>query len=81
MISSFVSVVINTMHDLFKEDCKQTVNYNDYNICILNYYITSVIVFFICPYIVTKVFYNTLKDRLYTALFYLFLFITLVLFL
>ena len=81
MISSFISVVINTVHDLFKEDCKQTVNYNDYNICILNCYITFIIAFFICPYIVVKVIYNTAKDQLYTALFYLFLFITLVLFL
>jgi len=79
MISVFLSVVISTIHDLFKDDCKQTVNYNEYNICMLNFYITFIIAFFICPYIVVKVIYNTAKDRLYRALFYLFLFITLIL--
>ena len=79
MISLFLSVVINTIHDLFKDDCRQTVNYNDYNICMLNLYIKFIIAFFICPYIVVKVIYNTANDKLYKALFYLFLFITLVL--
>jgi len=79
MISVFLSVVINTIHDIFKDTCKQTVNYSDYNICILNLYIKFIIAFFICPYIVVKVIYNTANDKLYKALFYLFLFITLVL--
>ena len=79
MISIFLSVLINTIHDLFKDDCKQTVNYNDYNICMLNLYIKFIIAFFICPYIIVKVFYNMATDRLYTALIYLFLFIIIVL--
>jgi hypothetical protein len=80
MISVIISVFIGVMHELFKDDCKQTVKYNEYNICLINYYVTCIIVFFICPYIVTKIFYNTANDRLYRAFFYLFLFITLILF-
>ena len=44
MISAIVSVVIGTMHEFFKDNCKQTVNYSEYNICLINYYVTCVII-------------------------------------
>jgi len=80
MLSVIISVIIGTMHDFFTNDCKETAQYNEYNVCLINYYVTFIIVFFICPYIVMKVFYNTACERFYRAFFYLFLFITLILF-
>ena len=80
MISVFISVFIGIMHEFFKNDCKETVKHSEYDICLINYYVSIIILFFICPYIVTKIFYNAENDRMYRAFFYLFLFITLILF-
>ena len=77
MISQVIATFINTINTSFEDDCKKTVKHNDYNFCMLNYYILTLLVLFISPYFLIKAFYNTAKDNFYTALFYIFLFTTL----
>ena len=80
MISEIISVIIGTMHEVFKDTCKNTVQYNEYNICLINNYIKCIILFYIYPCIVIKIIYNANNDNFNTALFYLFVFLTLIFF-
>ena len=73
MISIFISFVIATMHNYFEIKCKEADDYIDF--CIINYYVTGIIVLFILPYIYTKMNYNIANDRFYRASIYLFIFI------
>ena len=63
------------MHDIFEIQCKEVSQYNQYNICIINNYVTCFFVLFILPYIYIKMNYNISNDRLYRASVYLFIFI------
>ena len=76
MITQVLAIIISVLHNEFDMDCKESFKYNEYNICIIHYYIATLLVLFVCPYIILKIFYNILNDNNYTALFYLTLFIT-----
>jgi len=79
MITQVLAIIISIIHNEFDIDCKERFKYSEYNICIIHYYIATILVLFVCPYIVLKIFYNTVHDNHYTALFYLALFLTLIL--
>ena len=78
MISLFISVVLTTMHTSYSDDCKSTVKYNDYNLCMINYYVLSILVLLVCPYFTIKMIYNMIQDKFYKSFFYLFIVVTLV---
>ena len=80
MISEIISVIIGTMHEIFKDTCKNTVQYNEYNICVINNYVTCFIILYICPCIVIKIISNVNNDNFNTSLFYLLIFLTLIFF-